>query len=194
MADSTADAADDQRQLSAALGRVIRAMRRDAGKTLQQLADASGLSQPYLSQTETGRSMPSLMTLHRIAAALGTSGSALLALTEPPIAPVVRLEEDSYDLNTKVQVWFRGPTERHVEQHEIVAQPLSLAGRHQAHAGGEFIHVLEGRIRVVVGSEDAYVLGVGDSLYYAATLDHEWFNDTPAVARFVQFANSPAPA
>ncbi|UFS59033.1 helix-turn-helix domain-containing protein [Subtercola endophyticus] len=191
MAESTADAAE-QRELSLALGKVIRSMRRDAGKTLQQLADASGLSQPYLSQTETGRSMPSVMTLHRIATALGTTSSALLALTEPPIAPVVRLEEDSYDLDTKVQVWFRGPAERHIEQHEIVAPPLGRAGGHAAHAGGEFIHVLEGRIRVVVGTEDAYVLGVGDSLYYAATLAHEWFNDTPKAARFVQVANSPA--
>ncbi len=42
------------------LGRAIRALRRERGMTLVQVAAAAGLSQPFLSQLELGRSRPSM--------------------------------------------------------------------------------------------------------------------------------------
>src|SRR3954453_21849340 len=70
----------------AALGRAIRSLRRDRGLTLLQAANASGLSQPFLSQLELGRARPSMRSLHRIAVALGTTQQALLAAAAQPEA------------------------------------------------------------------------------------------------------------
>jgi transcriptional regulator with XRE-family HTH domain len=61
------------------LGQAIRALRRERGLTLVQVAAASGLSQPFLSQLELGRTRPSMRSLFRIAEALGTTQQALLA-------------------------------------------------------------------------------------------------------------------
>ncbi len=78
-----------QRLADTRLGGAIRALRRDRGLTLVQLAVATGLSQPFLSQLELGRSRPSMRSLFRIAAALGTTQQALLGLAEPAaIVPV----------------------------------------------------------------------------------------------------------
>ena len=72
-----------QRLADTRLGGAIRALRRQRGLTLVQLAAAAGLSQPFLSQLELGRSRPSMRSLFRIAAALGTTQQALLGLAEP---------------------------------------------------------------------------------------------------------------
>ena len=60
------------------LGPSIRRRRLDAGLTLVALADRSGLSQPFLSQVETGKATPSIDSLQRIAQALGTTPQGLL--------------------------------------------------------------------------------------------------------------------
>src|SRR3712207_1376436 len=64
----------------AALGRAIRTLRRERGMTLVQVAAAAGLSQPFLSQLELGRSRPSMRSLFRIATALGTTQQTLLGV------------------------------------------------------------------------------------------------------------------
>ena len=68
-----------QRAADARLGQAIRGLRRERGLTLVQVAAASGLSQPFLSQLELGRTRPSMRSLFRIAEALGTTQQALLA-------------------------------------------------------------------------------------------------------------------
>src|SRR3954470_8779782 len=77
-----------------ALGRAIRAPRRERGLTLRQVAAASGLSQPFLSQLELGRSRPSMRSLFRIATALGTTQQTLLGLAAgDPTGDPVRADD-----------------------------------------------------------------------------------------------------
>jgi transcriptional regulator with XRE-family HTH domain len=68
-----------ERAADARLGRAIRAVRHSRGLTLAQVAEAAGLSQPFLSQLELGRTRPSMRSLFRIAGALGTTQQSLLA-------------------------------------------------------------------------------------------------------------------
>ena len=63
-------------------GQRVRERRRERELTLRSLAEACGLSVAYLSDVERGRTRPSLKTLVRIAAALGTTPSDLMAGTE----------------------------------------------------------------------------------------------------------------
>ncbi len=67
------------------LGRALRAQRHERGLTLVQVAAAAGLSQPFLSQLELGRTRPSMRSLFRIAGALGTTQQALLARAAGPV-------------------------------------------------------------------------------------------------------------
>jgi transcriptional regulator with XRE-family HTH domain len=52
--------------------------RRDSGLTQEELADRSDVHQTYISDVERGRRNPSLLVLHRLAAALKLDVSDLL--------------------------------------------------------------------------------------------------------------------
>ncbi|MDT7565916.1 MAG: hypothetical protein QOG76_4540, partial [Pseudonocardiales bacterium] len=54
------------------VGPVVRALRKELGRTLADVAAASGLSVPFLSQVENGRTSTSLRSLQALADALGT--------------------------------------------------------------------------------------------------------------------------
>lgn len=60
------------------LGRTIRAHRRSAGLTQEQLAEAIGSSSEWMSQVERGVGTPSVAILLRIATAVGTTPLALI--------------------------------------------------------------------------------------------------------------------
>ncbi|MBB5117857.1 DNA-binding protein [Streptomyces eurocidicus] len=59
------------------LGEYLREQRRNAQLTLRQLADAAGVSNPYLSQIERGLRKPSAEILQQIAKALRISAETL---------------------------------------------------------------------------------------------------------------------
>ena len=59
------------------LGQYIKEHRRSAQYTLRQLAEATGVSNPYLSQIERGLRKPSAEVLQQIAKALRISAAAL---------------------------------------------------------------------------------------------------------------------
>lgn len=63
-------------------GMVIRELRLLGKLSQETLSDKAGLDRTFLSQLETGRKQPSLLTIFRLAAALGLSTSELLSKTE----------------------------------------------------------------------------------------------------------------
>jgi XRE family aerobic/anaerobic benzoate catabolism transcriptional regulator len=65
-----------------ALGRAVRAARAATGSTLRQLAEASGLSERFLSDLESGKANVSVLRLAEVARATGRSASSLLAAAE----------------------------------------------------------------------------------------------------------------
>ena len=80
------DREDDGLRLPAAVALAIadgvprlRAWREHRGMTLQALADAAGISAPYISQIEGGKRAGTTATLKKLAAALGLPLAALTA-------------------------------------------------------------------------------------------------------------------
>jgi transcriptional regulator with XRE-family HTH domain len=67
---------------AAALGRAIKVLRTDQGLDRAGLAEASGLSYPYLSEIENGKKRPSSRALEGIALALGMRPHELMASAE----------------------------------------------------------------------------------------------------------------
>src|ERR1044071_7467626 len=74
------------------LGKKIRDLRFRRGLTVQQLAEASGLSKGFISQVENDRTSPSLATLRDLARALDTS-VAYLVVEDDQVPHVVRAAE-----------------------------------------------------------------------------------------------------
>ncbi|MEV7966206.1 helix-turn-helix domain-containing protein [Sphaerisporangium sp. NPDC088356] len=63
------------------IGDCIRERRQQAHLSLRQLADASGISNPYLSQIERGQRTPSAEVVGQIARGLGITAGSLLTMT-----------------------------------------------------------------------------------------------------------------
>jgi transcriptional regulator with XRE-family HTH domain len=66
----------DMRRL---VGENARAQRLSRGLTQEQLAEATGLSQQYISGLEQGQRNPTILTLLALAQALGTTPAALIS-------------------------------------------------------------------------------------------------------------------
>ena len=157
-----------QRLADTRLGGAIRALRRERGLTLVQLAAATGLSQPFLSQLELGRSRPSMRSLFRIAAALGTTQQALLGLAEP--AATVQPSGGGR--------WAGGcccidPGGADVTEFTDVADEFAEFYAHPRH---EFLYVVQGTIEVELREErDARTrLGPRESIGYSGLVPHRF--------------------
>ena len=183
---------EDHRDIARSLGASIRAARRSAGLTLTQLADKAGLSQPFLSQAENGNVMPSVINLHRIGQALGTTAHELLESGTPTPPKLLRADQArKYDLSVGAILRFRVEGSSLMHCNEVSAGPRSAAEAATTHAGEEFVYVIEGQVRMVVESEE-FTLDPGDTVYYTATRAHQWFNDSDQPAKFLFIGSPPS--
>src|SRR5687768_5390557 len=116
--------------------------------TLVQLAEATDLSHPFLSQIERGMARPSMSSLFRIAETLGTTQQALLAdsvesASAGPVTVVRRSDPGTAEAsNGMVQALVAGA------DHAFI--PMEFAGdeptwdRYWQHEEDEFVYVVGG--------------------------------------------------
>jgi transcriptional regulator with XRE-family HTH domain len=72
-------------------GQAVRRRREAAGLSQEELAERAGLSRNYVGMVERGESNPTLLVLHGLAAALGTTMTALVREVEAdPSSPAGR--------------------------------------------------------------------------------------------------------
>jgi transcriptional regulator with XRE-family HTH domain len=73
------------KHLSGKFGAAVRQSREKFGWSQEVLADRAGLNRSYLGEIERGIAMPSLASIAKLAAALDTSMSTLIAHCEQPL-------------------------------------------------------------------------------------------------------------
>ena len=173
------------------LGTTLRQRRKAAGMTMQELADRCGLSQPFLSQIENSRAMPSLYALHRVAQALGTTTVALLDPTYSEVTLVRADEGASFMLFEGATARFLTPGEGHrIEANEIVVEAGFLSDK-IVHEGQELIRVLEGSLEMRLEGRDPVSLHRGDTISYPSATPHQWTSGD-AGARFLIVTSPPS--
>lgn len=165
------------------IGAAVRALRRTRGLTLVQLAEATGLSHPFLSQVERGHSRASMVSLEKIATALGTSQVELLSAG----AEQTREPHDRRPEVLRADEGARGPFSSgearllvHGGAHAF--EPLEWVGENTdlgpwfEHREDEFLYVLGGSVLLELGGDGggALHLGPGDSAYYRGGTPHRW--------------------
>ncbi len=175
------------------LGRKIRDLRLRRGMTVQQLADATGLSKGFISQVENSRTSPSLTTLQQMASALKTS-VAYLVVEEEQVPCVVRATERptvQVGGNTsRVEVLSAQP-KRNLELILAELPPgRTAAGKRHYHHGEECILVIDGKVKLTFGST-VEILERGDSCHYDGRIPHAVENCGEATAK-VLIAMTPA--
>jgi transcriptional regulator with XRE-family HTH domain len=185
---SVTDAADDE-AMGERLGAHIRTLRHGRGLTLVRLAEATGLSHPFLSQLERGLAQPSLSSLRRIAVALQTSPIELIGAAEAPPSGVVAVEVHRRG-ESGVDESFAAGAARMLAHGERPLHPLEMEGANAeagevfVHGEDEFVYVVDGDVVIELGGVREH-LGPGDSAYYAGGVAHRWWSATGAAYRLV---------
>ena len=165
------DTAIDQQAVQ--IGTRIRALRRARGLTLVDLAGLCDLSHPFLSQLERGRARPSMVSLEKIARALGSSQVELLAGGDETPSTVVRASEGTRGHYGQGEARMLVQGTRSFHPMEFTGANLD-AGDYFVHAEDEFIHVVDGSVEVDLAELGTSVLVTGDSLYYVGGTPHRW--------------------
>ena len=170
-----------ERDLQTAIGREVRALRRQRSMTVAHLARETGLSVGMLSKIENGITSPSLTTLQTLSHALSTPVTAFFRLYEE------RREAQHVPAGEHVETARRGTRAGHQynllghlgsNQSGVVMEPYlitltSLADVFPAfqHDGLELLYMLEGEVEYRHGDE-VYHLRPGDSLFFDADAPH----------------------
>lgn len=164
------------------IGVRLRETRKAHALTLDQFAERTGFTKSYLSKIETGKKVPPIASLARIAQALDTDIAYFLQLTH------VRAVEDeniSFVRAIERQPIVRGGTsfgydyetlahkKRRKRMEPFVLTFPSHISREVffEHDGEEFIFVLSGRVEFTTGQQK-FVLEPGDSLYFDFSVPH----------------------
>lgn len=162
------------------LGARIRELRKSRGLTLVQLATATELSHPFLSQLERGLAQPSLGSLRRIAVALETSPIELIAASEEPLTGTGGIEvrragsgavPDGFAIGTARMLTHSG---RPFHPMEVLSDAVEPGGAF-SHEEDEFLYVADGEVVVELDGQQ-YQLATGDSLYYGGGVVHRWWS------------------
>ncbi len=179
--------------MARSIGRGIRRLRQERGLTIKAFGEQTGLSGPYLSQLENGRAMPSIVTLHRVATALGTTAQALLAGDDAEAINVVRSGDgrafELGDGGAVVRFLIRGS--HRMEVTLTVAEPGFRQSEYMEHVGDDMIFVLEGQIEIEIADYRTETLCPGDAIGYPSTIPHRWRVVGDGPARFL-FVSAPA--
>ena len=163
---------------SSEIGRRLRALRHAAGKTLDQVAAAVGITASTLSTLERTSQGVSFKTLHDMADYYGTTVSHLSGEGAQAALELVRAGEwKSWPATTPgVTVQILAEGQRVMDCHRFVLAPGATSEGAYRHDGEEFMHVLSGRLEVVLDADQFYDLGPGDSLYFESRRYHSWRN------------------
>lgn len=175
----------DREDVLASVGPRLRALRRARGITLADLAATTGVSESTLSRLESGQRRATLELLLPLARTYDVPLDDLVGApsTGDPrihLKPIHRFDMVFVPLS-------RRPGGTQAFKMIIPARPEPLEPQPRTHQGTEWLYVLNGRLRLVVGERDL-VLPAGEAAEFDTALPH-WLGsaDGGAVELLVLF-------
>lgn len=179
------------RQISpSVLGSRIRRARQRMGFSIRDVADRARVSKTSIVRLEGGGA-PQVSTLLKVCAALGIHVASVAKpnASEQEVVAIHRHEDDKwYDLTD----FGAGPLAEPERRAELAAVPLLIltsrldsgrllptvlelyqASEPRSHAGEEFVYVLSGTARILVGTQE-FVLEEGESATFWSAEEHTY--------------------
>jgi transcriptional regulator with XRE-family HTH domain len=161
---------DDLDQALAAVGPRLRALRRQRDTTLAGLSAATGISVSTLSRLESGQRRPTLELLLPLARAHGVTLDEL-AGAPPTGDPRIHLRPVSRHGMTMLPLTRRPGG---IQAYKLIIEAGSRAEPDlRVHEGFEWLYVLNGRLRLVLGEHDLE-LAPGEAAEFDTRVPH-WF-------------------
>jgi transcriptional regulator with XRE-family HTH domain len=160
---------DSLQGLLAAVGPRLRMLRRQREITLAGLSATTGIAVSTLSRLESGRRRPTLELLLPLARAYGVRIDELVGA--PPTGdPRVHLPSITRNGMTMVPLTRRAGG---VQAYKVIIHADRITPEPKTHEGYEWIYVLNGRLRLVLGDQDL-VLTPGEAAEFDTRVPH-WF-------------------
>lgn len=154
-----------------AVGPRLRRIRGSRHLTLTEVAGQTGISKSTLSRLETGQRRPSLELLLPLAQLYRVPLDELVGA--PAVGdPRIRLKPRRLNGRTVVPLTRPGG----LQAWKIVVPSGQDAPNLRSHDGFEWLYVLSGELRLIIGAEDL-VLGVGEAAEFDTLVPH-WFGST----------------
>jgi len=177
------------------LSEELRRHRKGRQLSLERLSALSGVSRSMISKVERGETVPSTGTLSRLAEALGTTFSQLMA--HPVESEILVIPADRQpilsDANSGYQRRCISPVlpGRGVDWVINTLPPRGTSGEFVAHRRGveEYIYVARGRLEARVGTRRV-ILEAKDALYFQAHETHQFTNLGDSECEYFLIINS----
>jgi transcriptional regulator with XRE-family HTH domain len=153
--------------------RRLRELRTEQGLTLRDVAERASIDISTLSRLESGKRRLALDHIPALAAALGVSADELLS-SSPPQDPRVRGRSRTHDGLTLWALTHRGPASGlHAYKIDVSPERRTPPDELPVHEGHDWLYVLCGRLRLVLGEEDL-TIEPGEAVEFTTWTPH-WF-------------------
>jgi DNA-binding transcriptional MerR regulator/uncharacterized cupin superfamily protein len=163
--------ADEQ----SSIGPRFRKLRLQRGESLAIVANAVGVSIGFLSNLERSQSGASISIMRKLAQYYGLN---ILDLFNPidGTGPLVRPQDrKSLEGGPGVHMELLASGKITMEPHLFRVAPGGGSGESYSHEGEEFLHLVSGRLDIVLAGQE-YQLRAGDSFYFTSKTQHSWSN------------------
>lgn len=176
----------EEEPVDARVRRRLRELRTEAGLTLAQVAERANIDLSTLSRLEAGKRRLALDHLPALAAALGVRADDLLG-SRPPQDPRVRPEPRRIGGMTMWPLTRRGAAGGlHAYKINVSAHQTKPPAELPVHEGHDWIYVLNGRLRLVLGDTE-HIIEPGEAVEFTTWTPH-WFGATDGPVELIMIA------
>lgn len=174
----------------AEIGARLRQLRQSRDLGIVEAANQARISPGFLSAIELAKANPSVATLQRLAATYKTT--VLEFFDAPRRARRLIRPSERRTLTTESGVCMEllSVGTKMLECHLFRVPPKSGSDGSYAHAGEEFIYMLEGELEIWLDEWECHTLKSGDSFWFESNLGHRWFNPSKVEAVLI-WVNTP---
>ena len=161
------------------IGNRLKDIRKDKNITLQELADAAGVTKSMLSQVENSRSVPSLNVLLNLIKALDIDLNEFFKniklLDTDAVLLKKNIDYQSFEKENAIGFKYKRIFSTEINNYHIDFVLLSIASDAQRPMvitnAYEFKYLISGKVEYTIG-EKKYVMEEGDSIFFDAKIPH----------------------
>ena len=173
---------EDLTRIVHGIGPKLRSLRKQAGLSLQQLAEQSDVSAAAIHKIEQSGMVPTITTLLKLAGALGKPVAFFVEEEETASEPTVHTPDGQqrtiYTSHTGIDLaGISGTYDMfNIAGARATVEPGASSGEKMLeHPGEELVYVLEGELEFSVGGKP-FLLQARDALHFRTVQPHSWRN------------------
>ena len=177
------------------IGRLLKDQRISLGLSIRDLSVRSGVAAATISQIETGKTSPNLVSIYSLCENLGFPISALFVEESDDRINLIRKDQrPSFTRNVssgkeiRESLITRGDSDMWGGM--VYMPPHTDSGAFYYHDGEEFVFILKGTLFFELEGRPFYELHEGDTLYYPNEIGHRWENRSDDEVQFIIVSTS----